>query len=402
MNTTRRDLLIGGVRLAALAQLSSLGFAQRPNEHGESGERKERVLVVVQLTGGNDGLNTVIPFRQDDYFRMRPGLAQPPRELHRIDDDHGLHPALAELGALFERGRLAVVHGAGLPQPDRSHFRSMDVWHTAELAPRTHSLGWLGRLADRIVDARPGTLAALHVGDGAPPRALAGERFQSPSLADESSLRLAEPGDARRAFARARAELLDGAAGSRDLELLRGVARGTYAAARRIEELAAAPGRADYPDTALARQMRLVARLIDGGVGTRIVQLELGGFDTHARQARTHAALLAELSGALGAFQADLEASGIADRVVTLVFSEFGRRARENGSGGTDHGAGAPVFVAGAKVRGGVYGTPPDLARLVDGDVPVTTDFRSIYAGLERGWMEMPPSASDVEPLDLV
>jgi uncharacterized protein (DUF1501 family) len=395
MTTTRRAFLIGGIQVAVAAPLAARFATVRASANDEA----ERVLVVVQLTGGNDGLNTVVPHRQDAYYRLRPSLALSRGALHALDDDHGLHPSLGALGGLFAAGRLAVVHGVGAPQPDRSHFRSLDVWHTAELAPRSSSTGWLGRLADQVVAARPDSLAALFVGGGSPPRALAARAFQAPSLADENALRLADGPAGLRA---GRAALLAGEPASDELAFLRDAARGTYAAAARLAELGRRPDRADYPGTALAARLRLVARLLAGGLGTRVVQVELGGFDTHARQARTHAQLLDELSGALAAFQADLAASGIAGRVATLVFSEFGRRARENGSGGTDHGAGAPVFVLGAAVRGGVHGTPPDLERLIDGDVPATTDLRAVYAALERDWMRLAPSTRDVAPLALV
>ena len=389
MTTTRRALLIGGIQVALATPFLARGGLPRLKDD-------EPILVVLQLTGGNDGLNTVVPHRQDAYYTSRPSLALARGSLHPLDDDHGLHPAMQGLGVHFQEGRLAVVHGVGVDDPDRSHFRSMDIWHTASLDPTSDQTGWLGRLADQVSAARPGSLAALYVGDGVLPRSLAGDAYFSPSLRDADSLRLAAP--AASDLTRGRERLLRGEPGDANLEFLREAARGTYRAAEKMEELAGRRDGASYPATKLAGQLRLVARLIEGGFGTRIFQLAIGGFDTHARQARTHEGLLREVSGALSAFQDDLRASGMAKRVVTLVFSEFGRRARENGSGGTDHGAGAPVFLLGDRVRGGLHGEAPDLGRLVDGDVPATTDLRSLYRGLEEGWMRLRPSSTAVRP----
>ena len=193
-------------------------------------------------------------------------------------------------------------------------------------------------------------------------------------------------------FARGRAALLRREPTSGDLAFLREAARTTYRAAERMSDLAGGAPARDYPGHDLGRRLRLVARLITGGFGTRIFQVALGGFDTHSAQRGTHAGLLSQLATALFAFQRDLEHHGAHERVATLVFSEFGRRVQENGSRGTDHGAGAPVFLVGGSVRGGLHGAPPDLARLEQGDVPYSTDFRSIYACLERDWMGLAPS----------
>jgi uncharacterized protein (DUF1501 family) len=203
-------------------------------------------------------------------------------------------------------------------------------------------------------------------------------------------------------FAQARARLLEREDGPADAAFLRAAARATMRAAERMEALVSGSDAVPYPDTELARRLRLVARLTAGGFGARIFHLALSGFDTHARQRGPHADLLRTLGDALAAFQADLTQGGAAERVVVLVFSEFGRRADENGSGGTDHGAGAPVLLAGRPVRGGLHGTPPDLARLVDGDVPPTTDLRAVYAALERTWLGLAPSSAEHAPLELV
>lgn len=389
MHLSRRRFLLDGLRVCAL--VPTLPGLARPREGGE------RVLVVVQLSGGNDGLNTVVPHRQDGYARLRPTLGIERTKLHALDTEHGLHPALAQLRPLFETGRLSVVHGVGYPQPSRSHFRSLEIWHSGELDAAPRGVGWLGRLADQIARTTPGSMPALHVGDEDVPLALRGEHELAPALEDEQSLRL----EGSPLLARERERVLaDGPAGRDELAFLCSAARDAYRSASRLEEALARAPQSAYPDLGLARKLRLVARLLAGGFDTRIFLVSLGGFDTHARQAAVHAALLEELSHSLAAFEADMHARGIDGRVATLIFSEFGRRAEENASRGTDHGSAAPVFLLGGPGRGGLVGTAPDLEHLVDGDLSFTTDFRALYACLERDWMGLRP-ASDVAPLEL-
>jgi len=387
MNLTRRSFLVEGLRVTALAPaLASVRGARAVEGDGE------RVLVVVQLTGGNDGLNTVVPHRQDAYARLRPTLALQRSALHALDDEHGLHPALGALAGSFAEGRLTVVQGVGYPQPDRSHFRSLEIWHTGDPLAPGGALGWLGRMADQILADRPGAMPALHVGDEDLPLALIGRDAFAPSVADLARLQLAElPG-----LAAARDEVLRAphADAASDLAFLRAAAAGACAAARRLEHAVERARPGDYPDMELARKLRLVAQLVAGGFDTRVFLVALGGFDTHARQAPLHAALMAELDASLAAFERDLAARRQAKRVLTLVFSEFGRRTAENGSRGTDHGAAAPVLLLGGPGCGGVRGTAPDLERLVDGDVPHGVDFRSLYAAIERDWMGLAASSA--------
>jgi uncharacterized protein (DUF1501 family) len=230
----------------------------------------------------------------------------------------------------------------------------------------------------------------MHIGHGDVPLALMGERVLAPSLRDEHSLAL-EPLDGLES---ARSELVrERALPAGELEFLRESARTAYRASTELAAVIARPAGAPYPEHELARKLRLVARLIAGGFDTRLFHVSLDGFDTHARQAALHAALLSELDASLAAFQRDLVASGNAGRVVTFVHSEFGRRVEENASRGTDHGAAAPVFLVGGALARGLHGTPPDLDALVDGDVPATTDFRALYAALERDWLGLAASS---------
>jgi len=394
MLTTRRQFLVQGIGVTAtLSALPALTGALAPRTN-----RRERVLVVLQLSGGNDGLNTVIPRTQDAYFRLRPTLAVGSNAVHALDKHYGLHPSMNALAEVFEEGKLAVVHGIGHLVAERSHFRSMEIWHTASSALPLPASGWLGRLADQISERAPGSMPALHIGGGMLPLALRGEGNLAPTVRDPGGFLLSPNNES---FASARNKLLNASDAKGDLAFLRGSATSTYHAAERMAELTSNETSVAYPNTELGRQLELVARLISGDFGTRIFQVELGGFDHHSRQAPAHQALLAQLSNALAAFQQDLDESGDADRVMTLAFSEFGRRAAENGSRGTDHGAGAPAFVMGSRVKRGLHGTAPDLERLVDGDVAVTTDFRSVYSALEKDWLGLKPSTS-VAPLDLL
>jgi uncharacterized protein (DUF1501 family) len=395
--TTRRSFLIGGIQVVGCASLAPSVLARAAHMRAAG---DERVLVVIQMSGGNDGLNTVVPFRQDEYYRGRPAISLAKSRLHRLDDDHGLHPSMGKLAEHFDAGELAVLHGVGYPEPDRSHFRSMQIWHTAD--PKTSygagavrpTSGWLGRLSAQL--AGTAAMPALFIGSGDLPLSLATESGFTPSVRDARGFRLEVPVPG---FEEHRAELLDaGTKHGANLDLLRRAAKSTYDAAARMQALDRDAGANDYPGSDLAKQLALTARLIAGGFGTRVFGLELGSFDTHAMQVTNQAALLGELSDALAAFGRDLAKKGVADRVVTLVFSEFGRRVSENASRGTDHGAGAPAFVFGTPVRGGLYGTPPNLTNLDEGDIPYTTDFRSIYTGLEHSWLGLEPS-TDLRPV---
>jgi uncharacterized protein (DUF1501 family) len=383
---TRRDILVNGLRTSALVPvLPHLSMAL-----GQACADGERVLVVLQLSGGNDGLNTVVPFEQDAYYRLRPNLGLARGGLHRLDEGTGLHPAMGGLGTLFDEGHLAIIQGVGYPNADRSHFRSLEIWHTAEPERSAGDVGWLGRMADALARRHPGAMPALAVEPGDLPLSMRGRDVMPPTVRDPRGFRIHEKSAP---IAGLRDGLLRGGAPG-DLGYLQQVARTTYDTARRMNELTDVTGGVEYPGSELAKRLELVVQLVRGGFGTRIFHLSLGGFDTHSRQAIVHQNLLQQVSSALTAYQRDLEASGVADRVVTLVFSEFGRRAGENASMGTDHGQGGPVFLLGHPVRGGLHGAAPDLGQLVRGDVPGAVDFRGIYTLLERDWMGLEPSTS--------
>ncbi len=396
----RRSFLVGGVRLTALGSAAAAfgpsAFAS-PFPGGALTRDNERVLVVVQLSGGNDGLNTVIPHAQDEYYRARPTLAQKPSAVHQLDDHIGFHPTLGGLAELYREGQVAIVHGVGHPNADRSHFRSMEIWHTAEPFKPVGRVGWLGNMADQLLGQSPGSLPALSVGGRGSVLSMRGASATPPTVPDDRGFRLARASEQiakeRAILSAARRET--SAPTSDQLAFLRMTARTAYDAADRMSKITRNDGKSDYPGTPLGKELRLVGQLIRGHFGTRIYHVALGGFDTHASQASVHNARLEQLNGALAAFQRDLVDAGQADSVTTLVFSEFGRRVEENGSRGTDHGRGNPVLLLGGGLKAGQHGTRPDLTDLVQGDIPSTTDFRGLYRQLEDKWMGLRPFATE-------
>ena len=347
-------------------------------------ERDGRVLVVIQLDGGNDGINTVVPFADEGYAKYRKTLRLPKDRLVKIDDRIGLHPSLGDAGRLLETGRLAVIQGVGYPNPSRSHFESMAIWHSARRGRKERAgTGWLGTALDG--DRRPadGAPASVLVGLDGPPLALRGRKSVSSALAHLDDLVLADRADPGRALAEVRPE--------GDLKaFVRRSLLDAYTTAGRLQEAARVEDSgASYPETGLASRLRLVSRLIKAGFGTRVFYTLQPGYDTHYSQLSAHATLLRELGGAVRAFLDDLAAARLAERVVVLCFSEFGRTVKENGSLGTDHGTAGPVFLAGPGVKAGVVGETPRLLEPAPGygDLKVKLDFRRIYATILEDWL---------------
>jgi|SRR5579884_445338 len=368
-------------------------------------QRDGRVLVIVQLDGGNDGINTVVPFKDEGYAKHRKELRLPTDRLLKITKEVGLHPAMDAAAQLWERGQLAIVQGVSYPNPSRSHFHSMRIWQSAntdllrfkEGAADAAVYGWVGQALDRGRDPADGAPAAVYVGIGTPPVALRSRRCSTSAMTRPEDSILTLPREARP----------DAAALESSADLAAFVRRSTLDAyatsARMAEVLRVKDTEASYPATALSKRLRVIARLIKGGVGTRVFYLVHGNdiadtgngsYDTHSLQLPFHADLLGELSGALRAFLDDLAAAKLAERVVILCFSEFGRRVAENGSRGTDHGTAGPVLLVGPRVKSGLVGEAPKLLDLQDGDLKMTTDFRRVYATVLEDWLGLPSKSA--------
>lgn len=355
-----------------------------------SGHRK---FVVLQLSGGNDGLNTVIPYHDDAYYQNRLTLAYRKDEVLRIDDRIGLHPSLTGLAGLLEKGMLTLLQGVGYPNPNRSHFESMDLWHTAHAENR--NTGWLGRYLDRAMQAAQPT--AIYVGNGVRPLALQARSSTPLAVRQIDQFRIGSE------TLRPVAESLNHVRAEDD-DLTALVAKNLTAALQADAQLAAvtsAASNVSYPESQLGQDLKTVAAMIRAEIPARVYYVTLDGFDTHANQRNAHAALLQQFSAAISAFCSDLGADHLLDQVLVMAFSEFGRRVKENGSLGTDHGVAGPLFLAGGSLQGGIVGDHPSLTDLDDGDLKVSLDYRRIYNAVLQDWMELPETRNPEDAIIL-
>ena len=352
-----------------------------------------RTLVVVQMAGGNDGLNTVIPTNDAAYYDLRKGLAVPQTDILSINGRAGLHPSLASFKELWDEGVLAVVEGVGYPDQSFSHFESMDIWQTAD--PYKQALeGWLGRYLQGIAGEQVDGLHAL-VADGGMPRALYTENVSVPLVRriDEYKLR-EDPRNAQNQAARTEAllRLYASSPGATRFgalldNTLQAAQRSSQAVQRAHEQYVPA---VEYGESRLSQGLRLIAEAIDAELGLRVGHVRIGGFDTHAGQLADQGRLLGETADAIRTFYRDLQAHGRDQDVVIMTWSEFGRRVTSNASGGTDHGSAAPLFLAGTPIAGGLYGERPRLNDLDKNNLKFTTDFRQVYASVLEDWLGAP------------
>ncbi len=352
---------------------------------------KDPILVVIQLTGGNDYLNTVIPYNDGRYHDNRPTVGIPADQALPIDDTFGFNPALPEIKALYDAGKVAVINGVGYPTPNRSHFRSMDIWHTCE-PEKVGTEGWLGRVIRDIDPHAENVLTGVNFGRGLPrAMALSGVPVASVAILETYGVLTGIQGEPERSqaldiFARMYSPTVGLGAtmdylGQTGLDALKGA-----------DILKAAPdmytSSIEYADTSIAKNLQGIAKVLTANLGTRVFYTQQGGYDTHASEADVHPKLLGDLSRAVSDFYADLREHDAGDNVVMFAFTEFGRRVKDNGSG-TDHGSGGVAFAIGDPVRGGMYGAYPSLAEgdLVEGDLAFNTDFRGVYGTLVEQWL---------------
>ncbi len=401
---SRGNFLLGAISgLAVVARSDSLfsaALAQTPLPGLPAAN--DRVLVVVNFQGGNDGLNTVVPFGMPDYYRYRPTLGVPQNDVLRIDDAVGFNPALAPFKAMYDAGDVAVVQGVGYPDPDHSHFRSTEIWQTAQPVGYA-STGWLGRYLDDAGLPKTNLFNAVALSNVLPELLIA-KTADVPAIDALKSygLRSDKTHGDREAFH----EFVRDTSVPFRSPFLAHVAEIEDHAQRGAEELPALVAgyqpQATYPSTPLGRSLALAAQIVGSKLGTRVLYVQHGSFDTHVTQKATQDRLLADFANAIAAFYQDLAAHGNEKRVLTMTFSEFGRRVAENASRGTDHGEAAPVFLIGGGIKGGLYGKHPDLALLNNGNLPFTTDFRTVYATVVERWLGRPSSqivGGDFAPL---
>ncbi|HVB74599.1 MAG TPA: DUF1501 domain-containing protein [Ktedonobacteraceae bacterium] len=351
----------------------------------------DRTLIVVQMAGGNDGLNTVVPYTDPLYIKMRPTLGIPQSKVLTLDSRLGLHPNLAPLKKLWDEGHVAIVEGVGYPNQSLSHFQAMDIWQTLDLSGNG-SDGWLGKLVSGLVDQQGHPFKSLDIGVQTA-QALQSITTQVPTVASVKTYAIAP-------------DPADGDGGNARLQALMNLYNSypktaPYAALLDTTALSAQDGsrqllQADatyhpavtYPTGPFAAGLKILAESIVQGLGLRVGYVTLGGFDTHANEQATHDALMTTLANGLSAFYNDLAGHGKADNVVVMTWSEFGRRVEENGSQGTDHGTSAPMFILGNPVNKGIFGEPPSLSSLdQNGNLKYTVDFRSVYGTVLDRWM---------------
>jgi len=381
----------------ALAQSAPRGAVNTP------GVPDGRVLVVVQLSGGNDGLNTVAPVGSRDYYNLRRNIAVPEDQALLVDSRGiGLHPNLQPVYDLIAAKRGAVVQGVGYPNPNRSHFTSMDIWHTAD-PTGGRGAGWIGKAMDAQASAgHANSLGVISIGNEAP-MAAQGESFKPVAFEDADFFRWTGE-DLHPAVSRTYKKLqtADDATmplpddGSFDAmtDFVRRTAMDAQVASMKVRRAVNAQPRTNFPGFGLARQLQSVAAMIHAELPTRVYYVTMGGFDTHANQQGRHAQLMSQFAQSIGAFQAELDATGHADRVLTVAFSEFGRRVAQNASQGTDHGAAGPVFVFGPNLKDRLVGAHPSLTDLDRGDLKYKIDFRQVYAEVLDNWLRLDSAAA--------
>ena len=379
------------------------------------------ILVVLQMAGGNDGINTVVPYSNDYYHNARPKIGLSAQQILKLNGDIGFHGSLGGFKSLYDSGNLAVIQGVGYPNPNRSHFRSTEIWQTASDSERIEKYGWLGRYFDNAC-AGADPAVGVTIGSQLPEAFFAKQpkgicfnnpqdyRFVANGPGTEESykklneLEMSSPlPDGGTSMTGNSGDMLNSGGsiaslpagmpmtGGRAVDFITRTALDAQMSSDEVRGIAArVQNQAVYPYSPLANSLKLVAKLIGGGLPTRVYYVSQGGYDTHTNQINTQQRLLADLGDSTKAFVEDLKAQGNMQRVMVMTFSEFGRRVTENANGGTDHGAAAPMFIVSNQVKGGLLGQYPSLAPqdLFEGDIKYNVDFRDVYAGILENWLK--------------
>jgi uncharacterized protein (DUF1501 family) len=389
MSITRRGFLKGAAIVAASSSFAPSFLTRTAYTALAAGNNQ---LVVIQLSGGNDGVNTVIPYGTPQYAQSRPTLAVPQDQVLPLDGSVGLHPNLKQIKALFDQKNVAIVQGVGYPNPNRSHFQSMQIWQTAS-PDGGFGTGWLGRYDESNLQGQ--NLGALNFGEQLP-RTFWTDHTVVPSIGSLNNYQfMTDPKapDDKQAQIDAINKIFNNPAGRDTADFFRQSAIDAFQTAQELTSaVAGTKSAAQYPQSAFGRQLQLVGQIIGSKLGTRIYYVSLGGFDTHSGEKNTHDRLMQTLDDGLGAFVKDLQSQGAFANTAIMTFSEFGRRVKENGSSGTDHGTAEPVFMLGGGLQGGLYGAYPSMSDLDVGDLKFTTDFRSVYGSVVGDWLGGDPA----------
>lgn len=411
MVATRREWMRNGFGLIGVGTALP-DFLIRTALAGPDAEQGQRVLVVLQLDGGNDTLNTLIPYGHAEYHEYRGSATHiPEKEVIRIDAELGFHPYLTGWKELLDQGWFAGVHGVGYPNPNFSHFESTNIWMMGDTRGRKVPHGWIGRACDVGFPDHPDPKLAVAVGpNNGAALALRGRQHAGILVDRPDAFKFSGGDDDREAAAYRALNQFEGAQSTNELDWVARTAMTASSASEEISRLGTAyQPKVEYPDTSYGKNLRAIAGLISGGLSTRIYWTSRSGrleFDTHSNQRPKHDNLLKELDGAISAFFRDLRAQGQAERVLLMTVSEFGRTAKENGNKGTDHAAGAAQFLFGPGVRPGFHGKHPSLKAAdlmpVASALPFAIDFRSIYATVLERWMGIPSEPVLGSPFPLV
>lgn len=395
---TRRDFFQTAFVVGAGVALPS--FLSRPFVYADPektpipGFPDDRILVMVQLSGGNDGLNTVVPYKNDDYYRARSQvLGLQKNQLTPLNDQLALHQSLEPFKKLYEEGKLAIINGVGYPNPNRSHFRSMDIWHTASDSEQYLHEGWIGRYLDCGCTSLPQNVCGVNIGPKLP-LAFEGKLDRGVSFDNPTQFKWIEgaqgQADQQTTFRQLNKVGQTLSSANSTLDYLRTTTANAMVSSDQVVQVGKQKRVTEgYEGNRLGRDLKIVADLIIGRLPTRIYYVSFGGFDTHANQPNPHANLLKELGQSLTTFYNDLKKNNRSQEVLIVTFSEFGRRVRENGSRGTDHGTAGPMFILGDSVQAGFQTPYPSLTDLDrGGDLKFNVDFRSVYASILEDWFK--------------